>query len=362
VCNIKFVQTLNQSRMDKLQLRVVHHLLRMQGAHLLWWDAKLMGENLRTNYARADKTSELIDANLTMADICLTTTNMHVLEKRIHLSHLGEALESDEQYAQAAVVYETMVDVIEDPQEIATSWSWAALAYKRAEEYDKSEMASLESLHRFAQVRNDNWNALGSDYEAIVVDNLLKLYAEQEDDRIASYEMHATRLALTGLLVMAGTETGWTSQDDDNCRQFVKNMTHPKAIKALKKAIGSNDVATFRETLLEQLDTSKALTCKGPLGNPPPKNKATSERTKQEAKRLVLNDIAATTLMRSCSNVACAMHRTSTDSTKQCPCKTVSYCDRACQAAHWTEHKQVCPSQLKKLANKTMNEAGDKKT
>ena len=47
---------------------------------------------------------------------------------------------------------------------------------------------------------------------------------------------------------------------------------------------------------------------------------------------------------------------------KSCPCHSAWYCNAACQAAHWSEHKLLCPrraskASLLRVAGRDVNEA-----
>jgi hypothetical protein len=131
----------------------------------------------------------------------------------------------------------------------------------------------------------------------------------------------------------------WVSSVPSQCR------TQRGAKEALINAVKSGTVEGFREGVLAALDSRPILI--GMIlgeGGVEEQDEATARKMDaQEARRQVLKGyggLVSSMKKRAC--VKCSKWEEEDKKFMQCPCQSVSYCQKSCQANDWKEHKKVC--------------------
>ncbi|KAL3919625.1 MAG: hypothetical protein SGILL_003661 [Bacillariaceae sp.] len=195
--------------------------------------------------------------------------------------------------------------------------------------YSSSASASFQPDH---EIESHIWN------EFI---DILRALTNASESGSAKEELNGATMSLLSLLVVSG----WTKPDCVTSFDQVRNLPQivlkvayrraPAAKRKLFDVFASSDPSSVRRSLLDA-----ATNIASEVTFTPPA--ATPEMTRQQpsAKKLARAELAK----RKTSGTLCAVCGQQLQRQFVCPCKTVSYCGRECQVAHWRNgHKQECP-------------------
>lgn len=100
---------------------------------------------------------------ITMADIAVHDDNLSWDTVARALTFVGETLENQAEFGLAADVYEVIsIHFAQELNDIGTYWSYAAVAFKRNEDYGRAEECHVRALHwwdaRMGNAGAQDWN------------------------------------------------------------------------------------------------------------------------------------------------------------------------------------------------------------
>eukprot|EP00581_Thalassiosira_minuscula_P004804 CAMPEP_0183737564 /NCGR_PEP_ID=MMETSP0737-20130205/52342_1 /TAXON_ID=385413 /ORGANISM="Thalassiosira miniscula, Strain CCMP1093" /LENGTH=564 /DNA_ID=CAMNT_0025971873 /DNA_START=92 /DNA_END=1786 /DNA_ORIENTATION=+ len=387
---------------DSLMGRIRHHFLRQNANQLSMFFFDQMCFFLFEYYSQEKWYSEAVDVCMVMADTMLYGNKQSHPDQVLLMNKLGESLEGQGRYSEAATVYEDIGNhwnhlsnrygsnpkFVPNPTQI---WTNAGLAHKRAKNYSEAERCYVHALwidinqHESLGVPQGlqpvaDWT-MDKGNACIALSNLISVYGQWH---IVHYLKKANLIdettapdvsdldsrgfpILNALAKMAGAPINLSIShaNHSKCIEQVKNkfVATPAAAKlALYKSLvggdedGGSRVESFRKKLFSyhkakkefkvQLWDPKGYVAKLGIGRDGQK------LDKNMARDTVLegsNPEGITTGTRKCSQCDGIFDQSDI---KLCPCKMIGYCGRECQLQHWKEHKKTCPVQRKKKSAK----------
>ena len=256
---------------------------------------------------------------------------------------LGEALEALGHYGRTAPLYNeiaenTLATEEESYDDLDFIFRSEGIAYKRAGQYDKAELALLRALH-----------ALGLDRPRFlpVVDSTIPYQTtplgRTIGHMVANYWRNETTLdialRLSGLFLCAGGErrTDWRATDKV-CRSSIRVTGLANARDILHRLARCPTVEAFRELLANCRNPKFAIQ----LGHFTPLDfeAETLDNARRHASKGWVEEV---------EKIECFCCRTELNikESMRCPCKVAYYCNAECQKSHWKVHKKTCAARKK---------------
>lgn len=276
--------------------------------------------------------------------------------------HYCETLESAERYAAAGDIYAELGDGQNFPPftypNAVKTYGYAGLAYKRAMDYVKAEVYYVASLRS----AGPHWH-----WRDPEVDNNLQnmmIYYEIAHRAVTSglrkdqahRKMDQSCMLLVGLLSIAGLRCqGNTMFREASTYQTILKDEYKKSPKKCYKAVVHATMARTMDDYHTRLFACGGLWMSVDMDQA--NQKAEQQqllRDQQEKSRGARNVTRAGGgppgkehqyfASRTCSGCQAMVQQMAGN----CPCRTVQYCSRDCQKAHWKVHKRVCPKHKSK--------------
>jgi len=270
------------------------------------------------------------------------------------LCNVGEALEAQGAFEEAAVIYQGFTDTHASTVEHrATAQANCALAWKRAGEYEVSEEASVEALYLQSRIKPLDF----ADVSTLrALSNLINMYFEwvRKDIRPGE-DADETRWVdslFLALLYIAGFQPPSVALSEYILSEwgplFVillapRFRTKKRANQAIIAACSSSSVSIFR---------ARILSCKDPemvyFTNTESIQLEKDFKDEKTTRKLARENHFGPRCCGGC-------HRQEEHIPFQrCSCKQVSYCGVQCQISHWKMHKLTCTHYTKtKKADKS---------
>jgi len=337
---IKNEFVMKQSRILKLQARILHQMLRSSGGRVAVYHMFWIADRLRSLYTEKSLWDELFDLSIVVTDLFFH----HGIQNRdtaVVLAKLGECLEQKSRYLEAAEVYKQAVVYMDNENWMGMSvgmfWTYVALAYERAGDFVSAEEYYVIALHHCDQALNGNWKS-ATESDRMVVYNFVNMYVELDLTGKSTTEIQQTWLAMKEVLAPAhilrlNPTMIWASEKIETVvGSSVNANTNPSGV--LSRAVRDRCVSTFRKTFRSQLNEnaqsrffcSRLSNTDSVVGN----SSANITKAIRQANPPVIP---------LCQNPAC---RAKLSKKLMCPCKALFYCGKDCQKAHWKEHKRAC--------------------
>lgn len=357
--------SLTEAQKFSLAYRVIHWFVRCNGANLTAKDSAPFSvcSFLSTEFMKLKRWKEAVDAATIYADLSLYLgRDDEGIGKSFN--SLGEALEANGKFYEAGLIYQEGAKLVSAELFVCHLHLNSGLAFKRATDYENAEKEYAASFQLAMSISNGDLN---SDLTDTVITNFLVLYDEWireiGDGNSGSIATGVELLFPTfaALLFLARFE----AQQGGLCQQVVKKLgksyskhnlkssisSRPAAKRALISAASSPDVQTFRAKILECLHP-KSTTVTNIQGGG--RRSGQSKENVQHARDMVRESAPMqfgkeTVVL--CSQAGCCNRGTNF---KRCPCKVTSYCSKACQTAHWRNHKKTCMTLEKNRPKETI--------
>lgn len=167
---------LSNDDINILVTRLLHLFLRVQGSSLGWDAFNTLSSHLVTNFAprmKMKKWKFLLDLFMIQADVAFTLQRPDPDVCRC-LSRVGEALESQGAFEEAAAIYQNIEDLYASTlDERAAAMGNCALAWKRAGNNEVSEEIYVKKLCLFSRM---NLLDFADDRTGQVLSNVIILY------------------------------------------------------------------------------------------------------------------------------------------------------------------------------------------
>jgi tetratricopeptide (TPR) repeat protein len=356
--NIKYHITLTNDQKKDLSIVMLQRFLREKAALLTDCDRflKQLVTNLAGECNALGMYKDACDLHLTYTDVCL---NQGLYDSAVAAVHFCEALESAKRYKDAADIYVEISDANVFQRHPACdetrSRGYAGLAYKRAMDYIGAEREYVGSL----RVAGPNWNLdpnldsysnLANMMIFYEIAHLAVLTGLRVDE--AHKKMQKACFLLVGLLSIAGFDgqlRGCTLFEEKRMYQdFLKPQykSRKKAMRAVVAATMAPSIDDYHKLLFSyQSDNFNLMQVMDPTANLEEMQNDFLEYENAKSKcssrdHTQLKNWAELGLCTSCKKTSQEM--------KECPCHTVKYCSKACQASHWKIHQKICPNRKKR--------------
>ena len=339
----KLKESIPHEQLLTLFYRILHRFYRSYAAWLPYYFRNFVYGHLQSVYAKNEWWDELLDISICWADSCIVTKNGGFTA--VKCVRVGEALEAKGKFIVAASLYEEIslgieTGVLTDENCNATTvLGLAALAHKRAGNYELAEAAYVKTLWHDRNVRSGgvttSWDLNGGDTSSTLA-NFTLLASRGRGEPDIEYGIF-----LLGLLVCGGYKIPPQvlrkyPQGYDLVQLVKSKFRSPKqAKKLLSKATETASVSNFRATINSCIDTTKQYGHMNGQDNRTSKEK--KKASKVQAREFCSNKATGgfkyLHIIR-CDNPGC--NEQLSDSGKMfCPCLTTRYCSKDCQKLHW---------------------------
>ena len=351
-----------------MMARVLHHLLRVTGCDFGCVSVWEFHRFLFKEYSKRASSVDLMDSTLMLADIMVQTKQSEV-GCYFGLQAFCEVLEMMGQYPLSAPIHEqAAMEYATDPSHkrlFLAALHHQALAHQRAEEFDKAEAVFLQCLRELFTT----YKQRGFDHEvfAKVKIDFPHVYLEQMrtvprassvEEVFYMYLLLAVTLAISDRSSVKNKKT----MDDEPVEPILSLLAGgvrktDAARKAFAKACLSSSVEDFQEALLslKNPDEPMELLLAKYHATEKRKHEDEDEDEDDESAPATENDkddsssSSTTTTGPELSPLCCGnpfceqLDAMSEIKLLHCArCRTERYCSKACQVAHWKEHKATC--------------------
>jgi tetratricopeptide (TPR) repeat protein len=300
---------------------------------------------------------DVADLKMVLTDVIVNLGQKDV--STVAAVHLGEALEAAKNYTSAAKVY---IEVAEgrifpiNPEvcpEIRAR-IYAGLAFKRAQDYVRAEEQYVAALRS----KGNNWTFKdGDDTDIGNALNNMMIYYEVVHRAVQSRQLidqehrkiERVCLLLVGLLSIAGYQgNGGCTLFRDGYKIFQGYLKREykkpkKALRAIVAAFSTPSIAEYRKVLFDCSEYNTITLIAGDDEFYRESHARETVKAKQGAREqfFKINNEAVYfnegyLRCNGCDDIKPKAVM------KNCPCRTVWYCSRECQLAHWKIHKRVC--------------------
>lgn len=265
----------------------------------------------------------------------------------------------------ATVYYEAAMGHAETEVLRADFLRMSAQSFDNASCYEQAEDAFVKCFHSFWKMNQRIELNDASIYQSLKW--FIGVYAQwatraSSEDCEAFENIETVMNVFVILLTIAGYKHD--DQEDDAFCSLEKHflLKDPYRDKAgarrmLDLAFQTPSAEHFRATIMKCHSANRAsrfVRVKAISKDASAKADESTKRAKEEHELLKSQGKAAMTV--SCHNPGCSTTMNAQkfryNTLKYCPCKTVGYCQKSCQAAHWDEHKVVCPYRAKRKKEK----------
>jgi MYND finger len=367
-----------------LRCRLLRHMFRQHAVKILPDMRDVLVLFMRPFYApnsisgtsKRKKLLEYLDLIVTESDI---EASLQGFTYSSSLARIGQALEALEQNELAGQLYVWAAEHFCENSKVPESNSeWkmfmiGALAYQRAGMAVPSEHSYVRALH-WKYKHDGNRLLLHDAGFCRLMNNMLAMYwhfASIGDSMIFTNVVHKGSISwgdcilmgiLQMLLCVAGFQTSQKiklSTNKVSLRPKYRNAS--AALAALIEACHSGTVEGFRSKVIgcRRNDSVQLLFRLNPAPARP--SHLQLDRAKKVIQKVCCDGFKTST-SRKCSFFSCQNHEVLNTTTSkgigtlmQCPCKTVTYCSKECQAADWKAHKKYCQFYLATKKQKSYN-------
>jgi len=361
-----FDNSLNADDKQRLADRSLHHLIRQHGAQIkpdfIKGISAYLYYQLATVHKRYGEAADMLSATLDcMASHGFSSNDLGVA---LSMTKLAETLEAKEEFVWAAKIYDLSMPGYENvAHEHFLMLGHAALAYKRAGNLELAEeryVKAVQIMHK--QFHRGKLDFSYNEHVFSVLGNMLNMYnalfkTMPEAGGILSVTLphkKALHLILGPILHLSGLQVPLDKRAEQDslqghvCDAFAayskylkQKFATPKAARKIwLQAVQTTSLAGFRKVLM---DCMKVQTIK--MKVPPPLSSQDKTAIDKVAARSMIHDnhsrdeSLVTIRCDACGKPGAKLN---------CPCKSVVYCSKECQVAHWKEHKASSPFHQKK--------------
>ena len=343
-----------------LSNRVVYHFLRSHGALLTMRNPLMCRRVCRylASQCKEDMKSRL--------DISILNCDLFMNNKRDAMAigeaqtAVGEALEALGEFHKGALLYQHTAETYFTPTRSlfhhARLLEYSALAFKRCNLLEEAEEGYIRALHYrrlWASSIGDVWN-LNELYTRNLLGNMLVFIEDiwaVKGRRIVEVGTEEIYPVFQAILYVAGFRPDpehksyylaprgqqFTSVLREDIRQ-----SKQCALASLVEATAQPDKNHFFTVLANCATPGLCIQV-----NPRPVPLQNSSVSLQDAQLFLASSAPPPIALQRCGFGGCPT-RGMRQELKTCPCKSVSYCQKSCQEAHWPEHKKSCSWQAKR--------------
>ena len=355
--NLTFDHNTNIESRTMLAYRVLHLFLRAYGM-IIGIESKqcfeVMADSVQQEWLKQAEMELALDMAIVRADV-LVALGMNYSTVSDRIGKMAECLEASGRHLDAAKVYLDLTHPIWENS--ALMYCNAGLAFKYAEDFDRAEIAYINSWNRIAGPYSEP-DDMGFGH---IIHNILTLYYEYQTVRKRAAEVSNEKEQLYPVLSTLLQVVGY-DESKKKCHQTFSpqillkpslvNNPH-NALHILRNAASTPTINAFRHAILSSKNSNINFVsfCGGGKTSDPDLH-ANNMR----------NESISGFVTSGCVRTCFTCKRVEISDKKKllsCPCKMVEYCDVECQKANWAEHKKQCAYHLKKLSEKRMGNVRD---
>lgn len=363
-------KTWRESQKEAIGYRLMHIYLREYGADLLPLHRKNLFMGVESFYNQEEYWKEALDLEIILADIGMSSD----CEDAIHGKRVPARLGMVGRHSEAALLWSELasepflqlLDIKKERhiQHLLQCYNNAAHTHECLLEYSQAEQSWITAIRQSMQVAGGLSNLIGGAVAAEgttaaeILSYLMKNYDERSRHKSLTSGVAVQNIRVEATLGCLAAAAGFKAPRIEECYRAhgtqllrEKYRQSPKmACKVLQNAF------SHPPTALDKFYSSLLYATKNDQWNPVRVYTMRKSSDPSEAAREFKDRMRTEFAPKPLGNIdrsdgACAGCKGIFKLSKllNCPCRTVSYCGKECQRAHWKEsHKLDCPHQKAK--------------